>query len=346
MRKQIIAYGTLLVLTLGGAYYVWTNPTDAEIGESVIVLAGDKDDLERVHYKSTKLDLRIDMKSDELGRYGWVRAEPLAAADAQPEPQPEDGPPDNPHAPPKDDGAVAEFKAGKTGTAALEGLMPFKAKRQLDGITDEKLAELGLAEPDATLEIVRAGREPAVYEIGGNVYGGANVYVRETATGKVYVVDAKVIRPLQSGKQTLPDREIVGVETKIIIGVAVSGGEASAEFDQHNADDPEAVYWATTGGTTKNETAAAWIDKALRMRASGYVQSDENPGQLEDVFSFKVTTNDRKAITVKVQRGYDDNGEDQWYAVSEHTRGLVKLQRGLAAEVAADLANVLDAGAS
>lgn len=348
MKRQIIVYGTLLALALGGAYHVWTNPTDADIGENVVVLAGDKDELERVHYKSSKLDLRIDMKSDDLGRYGWVRAEPLSAADADPEPDPqaEDGAPDNPHAPKQDDGAVAEFKAGKAGAAALDGLMPFKAKRQLDGITDEKLAELGLAEPEATLEIVRAGREPAVYEIGGNVYGGANVYVRETATGKVYVVDAKVIRPLQSGKQTLPDREIVGVETKAITALEVSGGEASAQFEQHNPDDPEAVYWSTAGGTTKNETAAAWIDKALRMRASGYVQSDENPGQLEDVFSFKVTTNDRKVITVKVQRGYDENGEDQWYAQSEHTRGLVKLQRGLAGEVSTDLANVLDSGAN
>jgi hypothetical protein len=344
MRKQVIVYGVLLVLALGGAYRVWTNPTEVETGESVTVLSGDKDELERVRYTSTKLDLTIEMKSDDLGRYGWVRAEPLAAADAAPDPAVPD--PENPHAPPKDDGATAEFKAGKAGAAALDGLMPFKAKRQLDGITDEKLAELGLAEPEATLEIVRGGREPVVYEIGGNVYGGANVYVREAATGKVYVVDAKVIRPLQSGKQTLPDREIVGFETKLLKDMTVNGGEASASFEQHNPDDPEAVYWSTAGGTTKNEAAAAWIDKALRMRASGYVQSDENPGQLENVFSFAVTTTDGKSITVKVQRGYDDNGDDQWYAQSEHTRGLVKLQRALAAEVAADLANVLDAGAS
>lgn len=342
MRRQVMIYGALLVLALGGAYRVWTNPAQTETGESVTVLAGDADELERVHYRSAKLDLNIEMKTDEHGRYGWVRAEPLGGADPEPEPES----PDNPHAPPKDDGAVSEFKAGKAGAAALEGLMPFKAKRQLEGITDEKLTELGLAEPDATLEIVRAGREPVTYEIGGNVYGGANVYVREIASGKVYVVDAKVIRPLQSGKQSLPDKELVGVETKLIAALSVTGGEATAKFTQHNPDDAEAVYWSTEGSAEKNEAAAAWIDKALRMRASGYVQSSDDPGKLEPVFGFSVTTTDRKVINVTVERGYDENGEELWYARSEHTRGVVKLQKALAAEVAADLASVLDAGAS
>ena len=68
--------------------------------------------------------------------------------------------------------------------------------------------------------------------------------------------------------------------------------------------------------------------------------------QLEDVFGFAVRTTDRKQIHVTVSRGYDENGEELWYAKSEHTRGLVKLQKALAAEVAADLANVLDAGSS
>jgi Domain of unknown function (DUF4340) len=347
MRRAVTIYGLVLSAALFGAYRVWTAPGgEAEAGESVTVLAGNADELERVHYRSGKIDLSIEMRKDELGRYGWVRAEPLDSDAAEPEPEPD---PANPHAPPpppKDDGTVQEFKAGKSGGAALEGLLPFKAKRALEGVTDEKLAELGLGEPEATLEIVRAGREPATFEIGGNVYGGANVYVRDPASGKVYVVDAKVIRPLQSGKQSLPDRELVGFETKQIAALAVQGGEASAQFEQHNPDDPEAVFWSTAGDAAKNETAAAWIDKALRMRSSGYVQAGEEPSQLEGMFAFAVTTTDRKLVRVEVLRGYDEDGEELWFAKSEHTRGLVKLQKALAGEVSADLANVLDSGAS
>jgi len=343
MKRGVMVYGLALLASLFGAYRVWTAPGgEAEAGESVVVLQGAADELERVHYKSSKLDLSIEMRKDELGRYGWVRAEPTEVAAEEPEPDPE-----NPHAPPppKDDGTLQEFKAGKSGTAALEGLMPFKAKRVLEGVGEDKLEELGLAPADATLEIVRTGREPAVFEIGGNVYGGANVYVRDPASGKVYVVDAKVIRPLQSGKQSLPDRELVGVETKLIASLTVQGGDATATFEQHNPDDPEAVFWSTAGDSTKNETAAGWIDKALRMRSSGYVQAGEEPGQLEPVLVFAVTTTDRKTIRVEVMRGYDENGEELWFAKSEHTRGLVKLQKALAGEVSADLGSVLDSGA-
>ncbi|MBK8240400.1 MAG: DUF4340 domain-containing protein [Deltaproteobacteria bacterium] len=261
MKRSILVYGLLLSASLFGAWRVWTSPAEVDLGENVVVLSGAADELERVHYHSDKLDLVIEMRTDELGRYGWVRAEPIGTDTAVVEPEAE---PENPHAPPKDDGTVSVFKAGKSGTAALEGLMPFKAKRELTGVTDDKLKELGLGEPEATLEITRAGREPASYEIGGNVYGGANVYVRDTSSGKVYVV----------------------------------------------------------------------------------VQSTDAVGQLEDVFGFAVRTTDRKQIHVTVSRGYDENGEELWYAKSEHTRGLVKLQKALAAEVAADLANVLDAGSS
>jgi len=337
MRRSILLYGAALLISLGAAYRVWTAPPQPEPGETVTVLAGQADELESVHFRSDKLDLVITMQEDELGRYGWVRAEPLAET-----PEPEN--PDDPHAPPPDDGRAVEFKAGKNAKTTLDGLMPLVAKRTLEGITDEKLADLGLAEPQATLEIQRRGREPKTFEIGGNVYGGANVYLRDPETGKVYVVDAKVIRPLQSGKQTLPDRELIGVETRQIASLRIVGADGSAEFQQHNADDPEAVFWSTAGSTESNAAAAGFIDKLVRMQASGYVQSDEPPGQLEDVFSFAVATTNRKTITVKVQRGFDENGEEVWYATSEHTRGLVKLQRARAAEVVADLPSVLEGG--
>lgn len=341
MRRSVMIYGLVLLASLGGAYRVWTRNPEPELGDQVMVLAGDADELERIHYRSAKIDLTIAMQKDELGRYGWVKVEPIGAPEPVEEPA-ED--PENPHAPAKDDGAVAEFKAGKSADAVLKGLMPFVAKRSLEGLSDDKLAELGLAEPEATLEIQRSGREAKTYEIGGNVYGGANVYVRDPETGKVYVVDSKVIRPLQGAKQSLPDRDVIGAETRQITHLSVHAGEATAEFEQHNPDDPEAVFWSTAGSKESNPSAAAWIDKLLRLRSSGYVQTTDATGELETVYTLQVRTTDRKAIDVTVQRGYDEHGDDVWYAKSSYTRGLVKLQRALAAEVATELPNALDGG--
>ncbi len=342
MRRSVTIYGLILVASLAGAYHVWTRTVEPElVDQQVMVLAGDAEELQRVHFRSSKIDLTIDMLKDDLGRYGWVRVEPIGAPPAE-DPAEEEA--ENPHAPPKDDGAVAEFKAGKSADAVLKGLMPFVAKRSLDGLSADKLAELGLAEPEATLEIQRVGREPKTYEIGGNVYGGAHVYVRDPETARVYVVDSKVIRPLQGAKQSLPDRDVIGVETRQIAGLSVRAGEASADFEQHNPSDPEAVFWSSAGTKESNPAAAAWIDKVLRLRSSAYVQPTDTTGDLETVYALQVRTADRNTIDVTVQRGYDENGDDEWYAKSSHTRALVKLQRALAAEVATELPNALDGG--
>jgi hypothetical protein len=337
MKRSILVYAVVLIASLGGAYQVWTAPPEPSDPTAVTVLDGKADELESVHYISDKLDLLITMNEDELGRYGWVRAEPTAEAPAEPTP-------DDPHAPPPDDGQAVEFKAGKNAKTTLDGLMPLVAKRVLEGIGDDKLADLGLAENPATLEIKRRGREPKTFEIGGNVHGGANVYLRDPETGKVYVLDAKVLRPLQNGKQTLPERDLVGVDTNQIVSLKVMAPSGTAEFHQHNPDDAEAVFWSAAGSTEPNAPAAGWIDKVVRMQASGYVQAADMPEKLEDVFAYAVTTTNRKTITVNVQRGWDENGDELWYAKSDHTRGLVSLQKTRAAEVVADLPSVVEGG--
>jgi hypothetical protein len=336
MKRSVLLYAIALVLSLGAAYRVWTAPPEPDDEATVVtVLEGKADDLESVHYRSDKLDLVITMHEDDLGRYGWVRAEPLGEAPPAPAP-------DDPHAPPPDDGQAVEFKVGKNGKTTLDGLMPLVAKRVLEGITDDKLADLGLDESAATLEIQRRGREPKTFEVGSNASSGANVYLRDPETGKVYVLDAKVLRPLQSGKQTLPERDLIGVGTNQIASLRVIANDGSAEFQQHNPDDSEAVFWSTMGSAEANPAAAGWIDKVVRLQASGYVQASDAPGPLEDVFTYAVTTTGRKTITVQVQRGYDESGEELWYAKSDHTRGLVKLQKSRAAEVVADLASVVE----
>lgn len=337
MRRAVLVYAVLLLGALGGAYYTWTHEAGPDLGEAVVVLPGEPDELESVVYKSEKIELTMTMKEDELGRYAWVRAVPRESE----EETEERAKPDDPHAPPPDDGEVAEFKAGAAVDTVIEGLAPFMARRPLDGIGDDKLEELGLAEPDATLTIAREGREPKTYELGGSVFGGSNVYVRDPGSGKVYVVDAKLVRPLQTGKRTLPDRNLIGLQTKDIKTLSVRTGGGTASFEQHNPADPQAVYWSTAGESEASSTGAAWIDKVLRLRASRYVQAGQEPRGLEEAYTYAVQGADGKTTTVDVFRAQGDDGEEHWYARSGHTRGMVELHRSLAAETAADLASAL-----
>jgi hypothetical protein len=337
MRRSVLVYAVLLASALGGAYHTWTRDGAADRGDAVVILQGSPAELESIAYASAEVELTITMKEDEHGRFAWVRVVPLEGAGVTPETDPA-----TPHALPPDDGEPEEFKAGPAGDTVVEGLAPFAVKRVLEGVGEDKLVDLGLDPPEATLSITRKGRGTRTYQLGGNVFGGANVYVRDPESGKVYVADAKLIRPLQTGKRTLPDRNLIGHELKQIKTLEVRTAEASATFQQNNPDDPQAVYWSHAGETSPNPAAAAWVDKVLRLRASKYVAAGSEPDGLEEVYSYTVLGSDRKTTTVEVHRRWGEDGEDEWYARSAHTRGLVKLHRSLAAETAADLPSALD----
>ena len=133
-----------------------------------------------------------------------------------------------------------------------------QGEASLDGITDRSSPSSASQSGGDARDRSRR-REPVVYEIGGNVYGGANVYVREAATGKVYVVDAKVIRPLQAASRRSRSRDR-RLRDEALKDMTVNGGEASASFEQHNRMIPRRC---TVDGRRHDEerSGAAWIDR-------------------------------------------------------------------------------------
>lgn len=336
MNRSLIVYAALLVGSLGWAYQTWTHEDELQLADKVVILPGKPEQLVSIAYHSKELELTLELRTDALGRYAWARAVPLTPEGAEPPPPPEGQPP-----PPTE---PEEFKVGKAGDPVLEGLAPFVAKRRLEGVDDADLADLGLAEPTATLEIVREGKEPKRFELGGNVFGGANVYVRDPDDGAIYLVDAKLLRPLQSGARTLPDRDLTGIDERKVERVTLRVGERQASFEQHNPDDVEAVYWSVAGKDEESPEAKSWVEKALRLRSSRYVPASEVPTDLASAFEYRVEAEDGKTVTVEVLRNFDDEGEEQFFARSESTRGLVRLPRAAAAEASADLESALTAG--
>jgi hypothetical protein len=344
MKRGVIVYAGLLLIALVLAYNAWTHEGEADLSEATVVLAADPDDLEGIDFSSDKVDVTLDVLEDAHGKYVWVTATPKTTGEQKDETK-ADEPPD-PHAPQpeEDDGKAEEFKAGKSGDTIVEGVAPFVVKRQLEGVAEDQLGELGLDPPEATLTIRRKGRDAKTFELGGGKYGGTNFYARDPDDGKIYVVDGTLVRPLQSAKRTLPDRTLVGVPNNEIEKIDVRSGDASATFVQHNPDDAEATFWSTAGSEDKNAAVATWIDKTLAMRSSSYIASGSEPEGLEEAFSFTAHTSDKKQVTVTVLRGWGENGEEAWYARSEHTRALVQLHRTAASDANTDVATVLDSG--
>ena len=115
--------------------------------------------------KSTEQKRRLKPHSEEA---------PAPPVEATP-PSPETPPADDPAKPEEDRFETyeegKEFKAGKAGDELLAALSPMIAKRSLSNLPDEKLAPLGLAEPEATLTIQRAGKPDRVFDVGGAAFG-------------------------------------------------------------------------------------------------------------------------------------------------------------------------------
>lgn len=349
MNRTIVAYGVALVLAYGAAYVTWKQPAESVRSDSVVILPGKVEELEGITFTSERLELELDQQEDALGRYAWVRATPKVpekTEEAAEEAAPDLADPADPHghdAPAKakpEPEEPSEFKAGKTVDAILEGLAPFVAKRALDQVDDAQLEELGLAPNPSKLVLRRKGKPAKTFLLGDAVYGGAHYYVQDPETSKVYVVDASLLRPLFTGNVSLPETMLFAAEAQEIRRFEVQSGAAKAVFEQHNPDDPQARFWTRDGQDDADAAAAAWIDKALRLRSAAYVPQGRQPAALDEAFSF--TVHARRSVRVTVFRSFDDDGEEQWFAESEYTRGLVRLHPSMAAEAMADLPSVLE----
>lgn len=341
MNRSIIVYALVLMGSVGWAYQTWTHEDELALAEKVVLLPGKPEQLTSVVFESEKLTLTLEMREDERGRFAWGHSDPRPVEEPEPEPAGDESgeAPATPPAPQPE-----QFKVGKAGNTLLEALAPFVAKRRLEGVSDEDLEALGLAEPEGTLEIAREGKDTKRFELGGNVFGGANVYVRDPDDGAIYLVDAQIIRTLRGGARTLPDRDLTGVDARKIERLTLRVGERQASFTQHNPDDSEARYWSVLGEEDKSPEAKVWIDKALGLRSSQYVQEGETPVDLAQAFDLQVQGQDGSVVTVEVLRNFDDEGQEQFFARSEHTRGLVRLPRATVSEASADLESALQAG--
>lgn len=386
MSTQTLIYGALLSASLVGAYLTWTSDAEPEAGEVVVVLDAEAEQIEKIVYSSEALDMTITQRSDAAGAYVWVestqrkekREGPPDDGHGHGHSEPED---DEPHEGEEHEGGEHEgdehegdahegdahegegheepeaepvievtdkaFKAGRSGDKLLEQLAPMEAKCSLGEISGDKLAELDLAEPEATLTIHRAGKDARTFELGGEAYGTKDRYLRETSSGKVYLVDAEMIRPLKRGPTSLPDRELLGFQEADLVTLTLKtpAGD-SLSFDRRNRDDEEAAYWANAGEESRNETAGTWLGKVFRLKSAGYVQPAEVPTGLQPAFGLELKAEvdgDDAAATLEILSGVDENGDEAWFARSSHTRELVKLHRSPASQAAEDLETVFEA---
>ncbi len=326
MNKSVFVYAGLLVLSLGAAWTRYTGGEEVE-KEGVQLIDAKTTELEKVVYTSPDLTVTFELKTDEFGRYGWAKVEDRKKKG-------KDAAEGEPAAPVE--AKVTTFKTGTAADKVVEAFAPMFALRELAAADDAQLTAFGLKEPDTTVAITTGGKT-VTFDLGGETYGTKDRYARNQADGKVYVLDDEPFKTLKFASTRLPERALVASKVELITGVSLGVGGATASWVQKNKDDKAAAYWERDGGTGKDESFGNWLDKALKLKSTAYVQEGEAPAELLPGFDLTIRADGLPPETVQLLQAGDD-----WYAKSASTRGLVKLSRGPAKDAAEDAKDVVE----
>lgn len=356
--RPVIVYAALLVAMLVAAYLQWTAAPGADAEDQVVLVAGEPEDVVSIAWKGEDAEVLLTRKEDAHGGYLWVEhtkweEQKLEGPELPLAEDPADPAAEDAADPTAADATAADvtaalptervarrtvFKASGKGDELVGKLAPLLAIRKLDGVAADKLAEIGLDAPTETLVLTRKGGTTTL-QIGGEAYGTKDRYVRDVDSGAVYLLDDQLLKDLEYARTRLPDRSLWSFETPAIATVTIQHGERSRTVQQKNPDDPQAATWTAVGAEAEDAQVKTWMDKALKLKGTSTVDpaAEDAPKDLQERFRLTLTpaSKDGRPETVVVLQ---DGAEGDWYAQSEHTRGLLKLLRAPTRAVADDVA--------
>jgi hypothetical protein len=338
MKRATLIYGLLLVLAAGGSWIQWTTDAPVDLEGRVAVLTGSAKAITAVRWVGEDTEATIVQKSDERGGYFWVDYTRYKKTDKPVDVSTDD----TGEAPPEMERVAIKtaFKSAGKSDALMASFSPLAARRQLT-ITDEaKLEELGLDQPTARIEIDRAGHTE-VLEIGAEAYGSRDYYVRHVSTGAIYLFERDLVQPLKYARTRLPDRSLYGVARADIDSATLTVEGASKVWNQMYADDKAKAHWVLGDGLDQEaERATTWLDKFLKLKGTQFADPNAPPADLQPRFSVRLSQGDSQTTVAVSQVG----AQGDWYAQSEHTRGLIKLVRSGAGALNEDAAALVSLG--
>ncbi len=189
--RQVWIHLGVLAASTAAAVGMWTRdkqPQAIAAGD-VVVWSGHGADVQKVTYESKAKTVLLEAKSDAEGRYftGSIDREGFA--------------------PPAHDGGAAPppprtttgFVSVGPGEKLAEALGSLKALRALGKIGDDRAAEFGLAEPEATVTVRVGGVEHKLL-LGATTPGGGDRYAKDGATGEVYALRGEPLRQIRVGR--------------------------------------------------------------------------------------------------------------------------------------------------
>jgi uncharacterized protein DUF4340 len=323
----------VLAVSAAAAIGVWTREKEpkALAAGDVTVWSGRADSVERVTFESKTHRVALDARSDKVGRYFVGTAErdnpaPLAPVDG--------GAPAAAAAPPTTTTLVSVGGADKLATA----LAPLKALRSLGRIGDDRAAEFGLAEPDGTVTFRVAGVEHKLV-LGATTPGGGDRYVKDPASGEVYVLKGEALRSLESAESSLMERELHEWKDGDVTALQIVAGGKSRALVRGGADAKK--FWADDAKPDENdETLGNWMSKLDRLRPTEFAATPPEGRETVVRLDYKAGSRALGFIEVVKIKGAEA-GKFDYFLQTERTRLFAKVSAALGEQLEQDLGSAV-----
>jgi Domain of unknown function (DUF4340) len=332
MKSGTLIHVGVLAASVAVAAVVWTRDKEpkALAAGDVAVWSGRSGDVEKVTYESKTRKVEVEAKKDATGRYFVGTLERDAAATPTTSGR-DAGPPPTPA--PKTTVGFVSVTAGEKLADALGAL---KALRALGKIGDDRAAEFGLADPEATVTVKVAGAEHKL-SIGSATPGGGDRYAKEASSGEVYVLKGEPIRNLESADSLLLEHDLHEWKEPDVQKARVEAGGKGRDLVRGGADAKR--FWADAASPdATDETLGNWMSKLDRLRPTDFAQTAPEGSQPV----LRVDYTGKKPLgwaeIVKVPSGTD---KPTYYLRTERTRLYGKVPTPLAEQVEQDLGTIV-----
>jgi len=311
--RSVAIHGGLLVLALTLAWTVDSGGDrhPARVERGVLIVDAQRGDAESVTYRQGSTLVRLTARDDARGR--WIFGE---ASDSK-------------------GGDVPRqiFAGDKKALALFAALEPFRVQRVLDSVSTEKLAELQLDAPTASVTVQIRGRRHHI-ALGGAAYGTADRYGR-LDDGRVVVLPRALTRGIALGARTYAQRVFFSAPRVLIEGLEVRQGETRVSLLQHAAKVRRQAFWAVAGQTTGRDEYKTWVDALFQLTALEYVA--ESPAA-HWVLRLSVTASVDGAPheTLRIYEVPDAEPHSAYRVVSDQTRLVARVAGRMTAKLVGD----------
>lgn len=306
------------------------KPALASRKQDVEVWGGKASAIQKISFKSDKLEVVADSHTDAQGRWysGSVikttlpppAASGSAAASAPP-----------PEAKKETIPFVGVTQIGKL----ADSLAPLLALREVGKIDDARAEEFGFDKPEGTLE-VNVGGTLHTLVLGGVTPGGEDRYAK-AETGVVYAISGEVARGVLFADSRLVERELHEWKIEDAARAKVTRDDKSRELTR--IEDKKDGWADLASPSTQDETAGNWMSKLHKVRVNQYLEKPAAEPTLVVRVEYSKAGKVLGFIELGKLAGAD--GKPDYVVRSEQTRWWATVVRSTAEPVEQDVGSVL-----